>query len=80
MLDKADLIGKEEEAIKSDKLHYFVSSFVNFNFPKSEYDIASAMYSLPFNPPESFETVFTRIKVSLIKGGIFCGQLFGVKD
>lgn len=80
VVDKADLMAKEAEAIKSDKLHYFVSSFADFDFPKSEYDIASAMYSLPFNPPDSFDAVFTRIKESLVNGGIFCGQCFGVRD
>lgn len=80
VVDKSDLMAKEAEAVKSDKLHYFISSFADFNFPKSEYDIASAMYSLPFNPPESFETVFKNIKDSLVKGGVFCGQCFGVKD
>ncbi len=80
VVDKADLMVKEAEAIKSEKLHYFVSSFADFYFPKNEYDIASAMYALPFNPPESFENVFMKIKQSLVKGGIFCGQCFGVRD
>ncbi|MDO8512037.1 MAG: DUF3850 domain-containing protein [bacterium] len=80
VVDKSDLITKEAEAIKSDNLHYFVSSFEDFDFPKNEYDIASAMYALPFNPPESFDVVFAKIKGSLVKGGIFCGQFFGVHD
>lgn len=80
VVDKADLMAKEAEAMKSDKLHYFVSAFADFDFPKNGYDIASAMYSLPFNPPESFDAVFSRIKDSLVKGGIFCGQCFGVRD
>ena len=80
VVDKADLMAKEAEKIKSEKLHYCVSSFFDFDFPKNGYDIASAMYALPFNPPESFEIVFTKIKQSLVKGGIFCGQCFGVRD
>ena len=80
VVDKADLMVKEAEAIKSDRFHYFVSAFADFDFPKNEYNIASAMYSLPFNPPESFEAVFARIKNSLVKDGIFCGQCFGVRD
>lgn len=80
VVDKADLMAKEAEIIKSDKLHFFVSAFADFDFPKNEYDIASAMYSLPFNPPESFEEVFAKIKDSLVRGGIFCGQCFGVND
>ena len=80
VVDKADLMEKEAEVIKSSKLHYFVSSFADFDFPKNEYNIASAMYALPFNPPESFDTVFAKIKQSIVKGGIFCGQCFGVRD
>ena len=68
VFDKADLMAKEAEVIKSNRFHYFVSSFADFDFPKSEYDIASAMYALPFNFPESFDAVFGRIKQSLVKG------------
>lgn len=80
VVDESDLMEKEAEAIVSDKLHYFVSSFADFYFPKNEYDIASAMYALPFNPPESFNAVFAKIKQSLVNGGVFCGQCFGVHD
>ncbi len=80
VVDKADLMAKEAEAIKSNKLHYFVSAFSDFDFQKNEYDVASAMYALPFNPPESFDVVFEKIKSSLVKGGVFCGQFFGVRD
>ena len=73
-------MAKEAEAIKSNKLHFFVSAFADFDFPKNEYDVASAMYSLPFNPPESFDVVFEKIKSSLVEDGIFCGQFFGVRD
>lgn len=80
VVDKADLMAKGAETIQSDTLHFFISAFNDFNFPKNTYDIASAMYSLPFNHPESFEEVFAKIKDSLVKGGIFCGQCFGVRD
>ncbi len=80
VLDKSDLMAKEAEAIQSKKLHYFISAFADFDFSKNEYNVASAMYSLPFNPPESFDTVFSRIEHALVRGGIFCGQLFGMRD
>jgi len=79
-VDKSDLMAKEAKAIKSEKLHCVVSSFADFDFQKDEFDIASAMYALPFNSPESFDVVFVKIKGSLVKGGIFCGQFFGVHD
>lgn len=72
-----------EESIKmlaSHKLHPIVSTFANFKFPESEYDIVCAMFSLPFNPPDTFTEVFHRIKASLVRDGIFCGQFFGTRD
>lgn len=68
------------EAVGSEKLHPVVAAFDEFPFPESEYDLASAMYALPFNPPDTFEAVLTRIKASLAPGGIFCGQFFGDHD
>lgn len=66
----------------SDNLNanFWITSFDIFNFGLNEYDIASAMYALPFNPPETFDLVFSRIKNGLVKGGIFCGQFFGIND
>lgn len=80
VIDSSELMAREAKKIKSDKLYYFVSSFANFNFLKDEFDIASAMYALPFNPPDTFDEVFYKIKKSILKEGIFCGQLFGVRD
>ena len=80
MIDNNELMAEAAKSIQSDKLYYFVSSFEDFNFPKNEYDIASAMYSLPFNPPSTFDTVFKSVKQSIVKGSIFCGQLFGSRD
>lgn len=80
VVDKEESMAKEAQAIASDKLHYVVSAFADFDFPKDEYDIASAMYALPFNPPGSFNAVFASIKRSLVKGGVFCGQCFGIRD
>ncbi len=79
-LDSEPDIAKVAEEIKSDKLRVRVSAFADFDFGKNQYDIASAMFSLPFNPPETFEAVLGRIKESLVKGGVFCGQFFGDRD
>jgi uncharacterized UPF0146 family protein len=76
-IDSSDLMAKEAEIIKSDRLHYFISTFADFSFPKNEYHLASAMYSLPFNPPDSFETIFIKIKQSLVKDGILGQMEFG---
>jgi hypothetical protein len=45
----------------------------------SEYDLAVAMFALPFIE-NRFSDVFTKIKLSLKEGGIFCGQFFGNRD
>ncbi len=80
VVDASELMAKEAKKIKSKKLQYFVSVFDKFNFPENTFNIASAMYSLPFNSHKTFNNVFNNIKKSLIKEGIFCGQLFGVRD
>ncbi len=80
VIDKSELMAKEARKITSEKLHYFIEPFDQFNFPENTFDIASAMYALPFNSPYTFNNVLAKIKHSLVKGGIFCGQLFGTKD
>ncbi len=61
-----------------DRLTCVISTFDKFNFGK--YDVVSAQWSLPFNPPGSFNKVFTKIKKSINPGGVFVGQLFGEED
>lgn len=80
VVDKEPWMARAAEAIASDKLHVLVSSFAEFDFPKEAYELASAMFALPFNPPDTFDAVFQRIKNALVKDGVFCGQFFGVRD
>lgn len=80
VIDEEKLMGELAIEIKSDKFRPVISSFADFDFPQDTYDIASAMYALPFTSPHTFEVVFQNIKQSVVKGGIFCGQLFGVRD
>jgi ubiquinone/menaquinone biosynthesis C-methylase UbiE len=80
VIDKDELMAKEAIKISSDKLQYVVSSFEDFNFPKNQFDIASATFALPFNSPDIFKAVLDKIKNSLVSGGVLCGQLFGTKD
>ena len=80
VIDQEPMMAIEAEALQCDRLHAFVTSFERFDFPKNTYDIASAMYALPFSRSEIFSSVFDRIKASLVSGGIFCGQLFGDRD
>lgn len=80
VIDKSPLVEQEAKNIPSNKLTSITTSFEDFNFPKEEYDLASAMFSLPFTPPNQFTEVFEKVKNSLKKGGIFCGQFFGDRD
>ncbi|MFH0804716.1 MAG: hypothetical protein V1916_00810 [Patescibacteria group bacterium] len=66
--------------MQSSKIQCSISSFADFQFPASTYDIAAALYALPFTPPDTFSKVFSSIWQSLVPRGIFCGQLFGVRD
>lgn len=79
-IDKSPLMEQEAKALRNDKLHAFTTAFEDFNFPENEYDIASSMFALPFTEPVHFETAFNKIKSSLKKGGVFCGQFFGLND
>jgi SAM-dependent methyltransferase len=63
-----------------EKLHCFAAAFDEYEFAKEHFDLASAMFALPFNRPETFNDVFDSTKHSLKKGGIFCGQFFGDRD
>jgi SAM-dependent methyltransferase len=78
-VDQSPLVEQRAKNIGSPKLHSFTSSFEEFNFPMSEYDLAVAMFALPFIE-NRFSDVFTKIKLSLKEGGIFCGQFFGNRD
>ncbi len=80
VIDKSPFLQEQAEALNSDKLHATVTSFEDFNFPENTYDLASAMFALPFTHPQHFDTVFKKIKNSLKKNGVFCVQLFGPND
>lgn len=76
-VDKHPIIEEAGKNLQQEKLHVFKTSFEDFDFPKNEYDLVNAMYSLPFVSPEQFNSVFEKVKNSLKKGGVLCMQLFG---
>lgn len=79
-VDKENLAGDILQTIPSDRISYIVSSFDDFPFVINKFDLVNAQYSLPFNSSDTFLEVFDKIKESLKSGGIFVGQLFGVRD
>lgn len=68
------------EKLDNPRFHFIESSFENFSFPKNKFDIVNANLALPFTKPESFNKVWLEMKDSIVKNGIFSGQLFGVND
>lgn len=80
VIDKGDALHEMAAALHSDRLQAVGTSFEDYAFPEVTFTLASAMFSLPFTSPEAFTRVFTAIKGSLVPGGIFCGQFFGVHD
>jgi tellurite methyltransferase len=79
-IDSAPASSEAAKAIVSPKLRFVATAFDHFDFPEAEYDLASAMYALPFNPPETFDRLFAGITRSLVSGGVFCGTFFGTRD
>lgn len=80
VIDKDAALEVAAKNVTSEKLQYFVTDFVDFDFPENTYNMAAAIYSLPFAQPDTFNDVFVRVKKSLAKDGIFCGQFFGDRD
>ncbi len=75
-----ETITEEAAKVQSRKFSYTISTFADFDFPQETYDLVSAMFSLSFNPPETFEAVFQKMKESLVKDGVLCGNICGPKD
>jgi hypothetical protein len=75
-------VDKEEisDEIANDKFKFIRSSFEDYNFPTSLFNLINAQFSLPFNGRESFLYVWEKMLSSLKTDGIFVGQLFGEKD
>lgn len=61
-------------------LEFVQVSFDDFDFGSNSFDVINAQYSLAFNPRDTFEEMFGRLKASLRPGGIFVGNFFGDRD
>jgi SAM-dependent methyltransferase len=76
--DPAAIRGLED--IEDRRLSTVQSSFDAFAFGADRYDLISAQLALPFNPPETFDDMFTRVRSALKPAGILCCDLWGVND
>ena len=81
-------IDKEPEAINrlltradlnTKQLTTQIVSFETLELPK-QVDLINASFSLPFCAIEAFPSLWNQIFNSLVKGGRFCGHLFGDRD
>jgi hypothetical protein len=79
-IDLNPATGRAAALLASDRLSCHVMAFEDFAFPRGEYGLAAALYALPFIARPKFGAVLAAIKESLTEGGVFCGQLFGVRD
>lgn len=79
-VDKDSFAQEIAAELPFDRFHYVISDFIDFDFPKEEYDLVTAQYSLPFYGPDNFEFFFSQVVDSLKNNGIFVGQFFGIND
>lgn len=87
--DKVDAVDSHPEAARfiellpEDSRHHLEfhqTTFDDFDFGIEVYDVMNAQNSLAFNPRDTFEEMFGRLKASLRPGGIFVGNFFGDRD
>ncbi len=75
----ADVLNHVPEA-KRDDLEFVQARFDEFEYGDARYDLINAQFALPFNPPETFDEMFSRLKQSLKPSGVFVGTFFGEND
>lgn len=79
-LDAAPSAQKLAVELPPDRVTFVLSRFEDFAFPAGTYDLVNAEFSLPFIRAENFAAVFVRLLGAVGRGGLFTGQLFGLKD
>ena len=68
------------ELLDNTVLDFRTTSFQEFEFPEYSFDLINAQFALPFYGRDGFDIFMKKISDSLGSGGIFVGQLFGVRD
>lgn len=79
-IDAEPSVAKEAKKLKNKKLHFHLTRYEDFDFPKNQYVLAVAMFALPFTNPSSFSSVLRNIFESLKSEAVFVGHFFGIKD
>lgn len=73
-----EYIKKSLEPEMESRLSFQCESFENVTW--QDVSMINASFSLAFCPKESFENVWSNIRKSVVKGGLFSGNFFGQKD
>jgi len=79
-LDAAPKAQELAQQLPREHTSFVLSRFEDFAYPADCYDLVNAEFCLPFLGRDQFSLVFPRLLGALRGGGIFTGQLFGVRD
>lgn len=72
------LLSARIPAAAADRIRVICASFSETDLPRAQ--LIHAGFSLPFCLPQAFPGTWARIRQALAPGGIFAGQLFGIRD
>jgi trans-aconitate methyltransferase len=68
------------EELPRGQVSFVLSRFEDFVFPANCFDLVNAEFCLPFMQRDNFARVLPQLLGSTRTGGIFTGQLFGIRD
>jgi SAM-dependent methyltransferase len=72
--------GRAAEAGLRERLTLHQALFPHVPWGSGGYDLINAQFALPFCPTSDFAVFWRELRAALRPGGVFCGQLFGVRD
>lgn len=78
--DSSPASQKVAAELSPDEVSFVLSRFEDFSYPTDAFDLVNAEFSLPFVGGDGIARVMAGLLGSVRPGGIFTGQLFGVKD
>jgi tellurite methyltransferase len=78
--DSSPASQKVAAELSPDEVSFVPMRFEDFPYPTDAFDLVNAEFSLPFVGSDGIARVMAGLLGSVRPGGIFTGQLFGVKD
>lgn len=79
-IDSEPLMIEASKELQDERLNAINSTFNDFDYLPESYDLVNAQWSLPFNPSDTFNEMWNKVKASIKKDGVFTGQFFGTND